>query len=160
MPLGVQCSCSLFGRRAWNWLLSALRCAVGVPYSRGAVGRHVESADWHVYVAGVGKCSRRLGYRLNPERSAHLRQTGEWSLFSRVKTYDLGDAATKSCGGRAQIVHASDYITPWMNSGDACDGPLGWRRKLASNEHQITHVDWRMLLSPFLAGLQRSKIVR
>ena len=33
--------------RAWNWLLPALRCAVGVPCSRGAVERRVESADWH-----------------------------------------------------------------------------------------------------------------
>ena len=65
---------------------------------------------------------------LNPEHSAHFRQTDEWSLFSRVKTYDLGDGVAKSCGGRAQINHASDSITPWMNSGDACDGPFGFMR--------------------------------
>ena len=166
VPLGVQLvALSAIARGTGSCRRCDVPSASACLVVRGAVERHVESADWHgslthVCVAGVGECSRRLRYRLNPEHSAHLCQTGEWSLFSRVKTYDLGDGATKSCGGRTLIDHASDSITPWMNSGDACDGPLGWRRKLVSNEHQITHVDWRILLSPFLSGLQRSKIVR
>ena len=40
----------------------------------GGVQRRVGSADWygsltHVCIAGVGECSRRLRYRLNPEHA-------------------------------------------------------------------------------------------
>ena len=113
----------------------------------------------HVCVAGVEECSRRLRYRLNPEHSAHLRQIGEWSLFSRVNTNDLDDGATESCGGRTQIDHASDSIAPWMNSGDACDGPLGWRRKLVANEHEFAHSDWSLRLSLLPVGFKRRQVL-
>ena len=100
-----------------------------------------------------------VGVTLNPEHSAQLRRIGEWSSWSRVKTDDLGDGATKSCGGRAQMDNASDSITPWMNSGDACDGPLGWRRKLVANEHEFAHSDWWLRLSALPAGLKRCQVL-
>ena len=42
---------------------------------------------------------------------AQLRQIGGRTLIGRSETYDLGDGATESCGGRAQIYHAGDVIT-------------------------------------------------
>ena len=78
VPLGVQSLLLSLCRRAWNWLLPALRCAVGVgvPCSRGRGGRETLGKRWlarlslpHVCVAGVGECSRRLRYRLNPEQT-------------------------------------------------------------------------------------------
>ena len=117
----------------------------------------MESAEWRGSLARVVDTQRNM---LNSQHSAHLRRIGKQTTFSRVETYDLSDEAAKSSGGRAQIDHASETITPGMDGGDTSEELLGWRRELTLNEHEITHGDWRMLLSPFLAGLQRSQIVR
>ena len=77
------------------------------------------------------------GVTLNPEHSAHFRRIGEWSSWSRVKTDDLGDGATKNCGGRAQIDHASVAIPSWMDGNDMSQRPLGWRSELTPYEHKI-----------------------
>ena len=110
--------------------------------------------------AGAEENAFWIGVTLNPEHCAHLRRIGEWSSWSRVKTDDLGDGATKNCGGRAQIDHASDTIPPWMDGDDTGQRPLGWRSELTPYEHKIVQRQRNLLLPPLLTELKSSEIFR
>ena len=67
--------------------------------------------------AGAEENAFWVGVTLNPEHSAHLRRIVERTSLSRVKTYDLGDGASKNCGSRAQIERRTSTSSPTVTGG-------------------------------------------
>ena len=167
--VGVQLVAAVsLGRRAWTEAAQRSGAPSAVDLEVGGADRKTRGERGVARLSRVPVWCRRSRGTLsassvsmwNLEHSAHLRQNGERSWLLGKESNNLGDGSAKNCGGRAQIDHASDSITPWMDGGDSGEGSLGWRRELAANEHYFAHGYWRRWLCPLPARLQSRQVLR